>query len=320
VNVQEKILREKIDPCLTTEALDVVAGEALGRTVHTSGYRVLTGGRWSRVIAVATSEETLVFKISPKSGDTGLIREYKVLRYFADNTEMPVAFPYLVDTKEEHIPGTILVMSLIPGEVMHHLYSYLDPGARERIDGEIAEYVSDLHTQTAPGFGGVELPPADRIRQWPDFWIPRFDEVLGRVRKGDYISEKMLDEIEKVREQFPLILEIGDVGTLTHYDIWSGNVMIDTAHDPPVVSGFIDIPGYFADYAREISFMHVFGMAGEGFFDRYTRTHQLDEDFVLRLNAYSLRTHLQHITMYPTESFYRQGALNCLRGIQEAVR
>ena len=81
-----------------------------------------------------------------------------------------------------------------------------------------------------------------------------------------------------------------------------------------------DIPGCFADYAREISFMHVFGMADKAFIERYGQTRSLDPDFALRLNVYHLRTHLKHITMYPHESCYRQGSAGSLRFIQGSTR
>jgi hypothetical protein len=58
-------------------------------------------------------------------------------------------------------------------------------------------------------------------------------------------------------------------------------------------------------------------MADEVFFKGYTRVHRLDSEFALRLNIYGLRTHLKHITMYPSESYYRQGAESCLRYIRE---
>ena len=93
--------------------------------------------------------------------------------------------------------------------------------------------------------------------------------------------------------------------------------MIDIHSDPPRVTGFIDIPGYFANYAREIGFMYVFGMADERFFKRYTRSHELDPGFTLRLSVYALRTHLSHITMYPDESYYRNGARATLKFIQD---
>ena len=317
MNVQEHELREKIDPYLTPENLSAVATTALGETVRSTGYRVLTGGCWNRVIAVESDAVPIVIKISPKQGDVGLGREYQVLKYFADNTAMPVATPYLVDLDGGVIPGSLLVESLIPGEVMHHVSGYLDAESRLCIGEEIAGYLSDLHTNKSKGFGGVELDVSDRYAAWADFWIPRFEQVVGEVEAGDFVSEAMLNQIREAFGVFPRILSIGDTGTLTHYDIWSGNVMIDIDANLPKVTGFIDIPGYFADYAREISFMHVFGMADETFFRRYTRTHVLDDDFALRLNVYSLRTHLKHITMYPRESYYRQGATSCLRFIRD---
>ena len=316
MNVQEQELRERIDPYLTVPKLSEVASRALGAPVRASGYRVLTGGCWNRVIAVATDAGTLVFKMSPRTGDSSLTREYNVLKVFARDTNMPVARPYLVELHGTVIPGSVLVESLIPGEVMHHVFGELSRGSRERITGEIADYLSDLHTHTARGFGGVESDESDREGVWPDFWMPRFLQVTKEVEAGDFVSEKMLEEIKAAAEGFPKMLDIGNTGTLTHYDIWAGNVMIDCDAHPPKVTGFIDIAGYYADYAREISFMHVFGMADDVFFERYTQRHPLDSGFTLRLNIYSLRTHLKHITMYPRESYYRQGALDCLRYIQ----
>jgi fructosamine-3-kinase len=317
MNVQEQELREKIDPFLTPPNLSEVASQALGTRVKASGYRVLTGGCWNRVIAVPTDTCTLVFKISPRTGDTSLTREYSVLEVFARDTSLPVATPHLVDLDGSVIPGSVIVESLIPGEVMHHVFDGLDQGSQERISGEIADYLIELHTHKAQGFGGVECDESDRYEVWADFWIPRFVQVVDEVEAGDFVSEKMLEEIKAATEGFPEKLAIGETGTLTHYDIWAGNVMIDGDANPPKVTGFIDIPGYYADYAREISFMHVFGMADDRFFRRYARSHPLDPGFILRLNIYSLRTHLKHITMYPRESYYRQGALDCLRYIQE---
>jgi fructosamine-3-kinase len=240
-----------------------------------------------------------------------------VLKYFHDETGLPVAVPYLVDLDGEIIPGSVLVESLLPGEVMHHVFGYLDTGSQNRISDQITDFLADLHRRKAKGFGGVELPEGERTPDWPDFWIPEFNRIFDKVTKGDYLSDKMIEELRTAAAAFPEILSIGEIGTLTHYDIWSGNVMIDIRADPVRVTGFIDIPGYFADYAREIGFMYVFGMADERFFERYTRTHHLDPGFALRLSVYALRTHLSHITMYPGESYYRNGAKANLEFILE---
>jgi fructosamine-3-kinase len=118
-------------------------------------------------------------------------------------------------------------------------------------------------------------------------------------------------------------LDIGGRSTLTHYDIWSGNVMVDFEGSgypgQPFISGYIDIPGYWADYARELSFMEMFGLANDRFYGRYWAAYPRDDGFELRKNLYNLKMHLKHITMYPDQSYYREGAEACLRFIQQIL-
>ena len=320
MNVQERLLQERIDPALTTDNLSTLASRALNQDVTALEYRILTGGCWNRVIAVHIQNgDELVFKIGPEPGQKALEREFHVLRYFCTQTAMPVPRPLLLDLSGETIPGSLLIMTKIPGEALHQMYYRLGPEDVVKINLEIAEYVTLLHSRRERGFGGVDVPEDKRHREWASFWLPRFDKVIEEVGSGTFIETKMLDEVKDVRNRFHEVLEIGAMGTLTHYDIWSGNVMIDNRSGVPHVSGFIDIPGYFADYAREISFMYLFGVADGTFFSKYGEVHDLDRDFELRLNIYNLKMHLKHITMYPQEQFYRRGAEQCLLFIKNKL-
>lgn len=92
--------------------------------------------------------------------------------------------------------------------------------------------------------------------------------------------------------------------------------MVDFADGQAHVSGFIDIPGHWADYARELSFADMFGVADDTFYSHYSNHHRLDPGFTLRKSVYNLKMHLKHITMYPDQYYYRQGAEACLRTIQ----
>jgi fructosamine-3-kinase len=322
MNVMEQILNEKIDGFLTPDRLSLLSGKAVNDRVQAVGHTVLTGGCWNRVIAVHLSgnEPDLVFKINPNTNNEGIIREYRVLEYFSENTEMPVPKPYYLDTSESTIPGSVLVMEKLPGKVMHQLFSLLDGKRRQRISEEIGRYVADLHETEGRGFGGVELEAEERKNEWKDFWLPRFDKVLREVRDSGQVDTKLLDEIEEIRPSFGAALKIGNASVLTHYDIWSGNVMITFDGDQVRVSGFIDVPGFFADYARELSFMMMFGTADEVFFNIYTGRHTLDPGFLLRVNLYNLKMHLKHITMYPGEFYYRKGAESCLEYVRENLK
>lgn len=338
MNVQEELLRERVDPNLTDEALgkvarlagrpdgegsrsrgdDLAEGGGTPESTRVNGYRVLTGGCWNRVIGVHHGERNLVYKISPHADDEKILREYEVLSVFAERSPLPVPRPLYLD-RGNILPGTTLVMSRIPGDVMHGCFGYLAGRDRERITERIAEDLAALHQNKGRGFGGVELGEDERCRHWPDFWLPRFDAVIEEARAGTAVPGSLLEGVEELRPHLREPLEIGDESTMTHYDIWSGNVMIDIDSRRPQVSGYIDVPGYYADYARELSFAILFGVADRRFFVTYLRHHTLDAGFELRVNIYNLKMNIRHIMMYPSESFYRRGAEENLAFIRGAL-
>ncbi len=321
MNVMEDALRERIDPHLTPQNLSVLASRALRREVSVAHTEVLTGGCWNRVVGVRLLEEEpeLVMKISAHRQAPGIEREHAVLEYFARHTRMPVPEPYLLDSSCRTIPGTLLVMARIPGRVMHSVMGALSPPEREQLMDKIGGYVADLHETRSTGFGGVELAEEARHASWPEFWMPRFRAVLEDTRKQSVVDRAFLAEVERASRDFDSALDIGPASTLTHYDIWSGNVMLDLDHGKPRVSGFIDIPGNWADYARELSFMEMLGLADEGLYATYRGRHLVDEGFELRKNIYNLKMHLKHVCMYPDESYYRRGAAACLHTIAALI-
>jgi fructosamine-3-kinase len=318
LNVREDLFREKIDGKLTPELLGEIASRALNRRAGVLGAQVLTGGCLNRVIAIRLEPpgEDLVLKISPDVADRSIEREGKVLDCFRRLTRLAVPQPHLVDVSGQLLPGSFLVMSRLPGRVMHEATGRLNAEQRGRILERITRDVVELHEHTAQGFGGVELPETQRV-EWPAFWVPRFQRVLERVRASGLVPTRFLAEVEHASELFPRLLDIGRRSTLTHYDIWSGNVMVAMEGSEPRVSGYLDIPGFFADPVRELSFMEMFGMADARFYASYRAAHPLDAGWELRKNIYNLKMHLTHVTMYPEERYYRDGAAACLRFIQE---
>ncbi len=318
MNVQEELLNSRIDPFLSDRALSHLAGEALGENVHVVGYTILTGGCWNRVIAVDAGGTKIVIKISPHDDDGRIAREFLVLREFAERSDMPVPEPLFLD-HGTHIPGTALVMTRLPGEVMHQCLGLLNYGERRRIIREIAECVVELHARRGIGFGGVELHPEDRHEAWSEFWLPRFDTVLSEAESAAVVPEPVLEGAREIRPELAHFLSQVTVPVMTHYDIWSGNVMIDAEADPPRVTGFIDIPGFFADYAREISFAMLFGVADRNFLEIYRSAYDVDDGFETRVAIYNLKMNIKHIIMYPGESYYQIGALRCLETIRRAA-
>jgi fructosamine-3-kinase len=331
VNVHEEILRENIDPFLTRERLSAVSRLAFaetdsgGQEPSIETVKVLSGGCWNRVVGISfySGQPQIVCKISPDKMDEKILREYRVLGFFASRTAMPVPRPLLVDTSEQLLPGTLLVMTRVPGVVLHRVLGLL---SREMVDGltdQIAAQIIELHKERSSGFGGVEVGEGKRFRSWADFWLPRFDSVFEEVCSSGLVATDTLGQIERIRSRFAVALDIGRQSTLTHYDLWAGNVIVDFEGSGypgrPFISGYIDIPGYWADYARECSFMEMFGLTSRKFYDRYWSAFGPDEGYELRKNIYNLKMHLKHITMYPDQDYYRDGAESCLRFIQRVL-
>jgi fructosamine-3-kinase len=82
---------------------------------------------------------------------------------------------------------------------------------------------------------------------------------------------------------------------------------------------FLMSRAYWADFAREISFMEMFGLVNEDFYDIYSQKHKLDDLFRLRKDIYNLKMHLKHVMMYPDQYYYHEGAERCLRSVETAV-
>jgi fructosamine-3-kinase len=320
MNVMDELLKEKIDPFLTSGNLSIIASRSLKRKVKATAASILSGGCWNRVLSVSfeDGEKDIVFKISHKRNDEDLIREYKVLKFFYSQTDLPVPVPYYLDESCSTIPGTLFVMQKIPGEVLHHTISRLSKKMREGIFDQISSFVIRLHENNSIGFGGVELPEEKRFKNWPNFWLPRFDAAFKEIRAKNLVSPRFISAVEKIRPHLLGFLDIGNKSTLTHYDIWSGNIMIDFQDGDFRVSGFIDIPGFWADYARELSFMEMFGVANDRFYTMYRERYKQDSGFTNRKNIYNLKMHMRHIVMYPEEPYYRKGAEKCLEAIQKA--
>jgi fructosamine-3-kinase len=319
MNVNEKILQEKIDPHLTARNLSEICSESLGKTVDIEKAYILTGGCLNRVIGIDLKNglPSLVLKATPVENDEGLKHEYSVLKYFMDNTSMPVPSPLFYDDSRDVMPGTYFVMTKIDGVAMHHLNFSLHD-IRD-ITEQIATIIIELHNQKTTGFGGVDESSDSKIGEWADFWLPRFDQAITNVGVGGHVPESILDRIEKVRPGFAKLLKIGQTATLTHYDIWSGNIMLKRSNGGLKISGLLDVQGYWADFARELSFMEMFGLANDYFYSLYGQVHKLDDTFHIRKDLYNLKMNLKHIHMYPDQLYYRQGADNCLQTIESEL-
>ncbi len=316
MNVNESVLRSKVDPFLTRDNLNRICSKALGQNVTLKNTSVLTGGCLNRIIGIEFDQEQpeLVLKISPDSKNIDLKHEYKVLQYFRKNTNLSVPEPVYFCDHDEFIPGVFFLMTRLSGTIL--LHAGISSPDMERILFQLAHEICILHEKKNEGFGGVEHSQKDLFKNWSDFWIPRFNAAVSDVKASGRVDPGIFMRIDKVRSHFNNLLDIGQFAVLTHYDIWAGNILVDKIGADFRITGFLDLQGYWADYAREISFMEMFGMIHTSFYDIYQASHSFDDGFHVRKDLYNLKMHLKHIKMYPDQSYYRIGAERCLSRLE----
>jgi fructosamine-3-kinase len=320
MNVNEQLLQQKIDPFLTSENLSAICSIALAKQVTIKKAYTLTGGCLNRVIGIDLDQNvpSVVLKATPQEKDDGFFHEFIVLSYFNNYTNMPVATPLYFDDSGRYLPGTFFVMKKVQGVVMHQLL--LHRYNISKVMAKLSHIVVELHQIKYDRFGAVEESSANLFKDWQDFWLPRFDQAIKKVTAGGHVSPQILQRINDVRPYLSKLLQVGTQSTLTHYDIWSGNIMLLPDDSDLKISGFLDVQGFWADYARELSFMEMFGLADSTFYKIYKHSHQLDDTFHIRKDLYNLKMHLKHIHMYPDQMYYRRGAEQCLHTIENEIK
>lgn len=120
---------------------------------------------------------------------------------------------------------------------------------------------------------------------WPVCWLPRFDSAFDEQQQEQPDLVELFTGIYKIRGNFPRVLEIGVLGTLTHYDIWGGNVMVHSWATGLHLSSFLEAIEYLADCARDLSSMC--GLGGKRLIEIYAQLRGLDSRYQVQHDIYA---------------------------------
>lgn len=291
----------------------------LGREIRCMALHHLTGGCVNTVIEVHFEHplSPAVFKIAQGKGyGEG---EYGVLDFYRKNSRFPVPEPYFCDTSASEVPYSYLIMQRLSGENMGDARRWMSPPDAIRVERQIAEAVAELHTHTRKHFGSF------RERGTGQPWGERFQQsVLNEYRRAEatgLLSPLSQITILRLIDQIPQVLDAPVQPTLVHGDIWATNIMIDRNQQGAVLSGFLDAGGSYAHPEFELAYLEIWNTVGPTFFEVYTKTHPLIEDYELRRPFYWLNTLLIHVHYFKekyyvlaTENLAKQLARTFLQG------
>jgi len=277
------------------------ATELLRRFTRTdlsvTGIRRLHGGMVNSVLELTTDGDPrlVVAKLSAEPGQGGFEWEYRVLKWYRENTAFPVPEPYGFDLSGEVFPGSCLMMERLRGDNLGQVR--LSVADRMAVERQMARILVDLHGHRRDSYGSAVEPGEGGATRWLDRFGPRirseFESAADRLSAGARLSiGRTLDRLE---EWLP---EFGEP-TLVHGDLWATNIIVDRdGPGGPAISGFVDGGAEYAEVEYELAYLLVFHTVGSAFFAEYSRLRPLREGFQTRCRIYWLNTMLLHVRYF----------------------
>jgi aminoglycoside phosphotransferase (APT) family kinase protein len=280
----------------TAQLAAVLAAVGVGWD-RVTGCRELGGGTFNTVWLVRLAGGTgLVVKLAPDPAGPMLTYERGILATEAmydalAGTRPGVAVPSVVaaDAGGGVVPGGYLVMSECPGRPWRELAP--QPGGRERDDlrAEVGRQVAVVHTVTGRGFG---YPTGPLRPTWRAAFLEMADAVLADARRFAVALPRPAAQIADLLAARAAALDAVQVPVLVHFDLWDGNILVDSGHGAPRISGLIDAEravwgdplaefvslALFTDIEQDAALLHGYRAAGG--------TVTFDEPARLRLALY----------------------------------
>ncbi|WP_224268395.1 fructosamine kinase family protein [Haloprofundus salinisoli] len=268
---------------------DHSARVAAALNVDTSAITEVTeldGGMIGSVYRVGIDDgRTVVAKV----GDTPLEVEAFMLRYLADESDLPVPAVLYADPE-------LLVLSHVDGESTFSATAERDA----------AEHLCRLHDVNADAFGFPRDTLTGPVRQpnpWTDSWPEFFGEhrlryVADLAVEGETLSAALHRRVDAVATDLDSLLTEPDAPSLIHGDVWATNLL---ARDDEI-RAFLDPACYYAHPEVELAYVDWTDTFDEPFFTRYRESRGIESGFFERRRfVYRLYPLLVHVHLFGGE-------------------
>jgi fructosamine-3-kinase len=275
-------------------ALAAAAGAALGSKVR--GGRAVSGGDLNDAWRIELADGRTVFvKTAPDAPPGGYAAEAAGLRWLAEPGTLAV--PEVLAVVDDGAPRLLALEWIDEGR--------LDAGGEE----ELGRGLAVLHRAGADGFGGspeasgaavplrigpIELPNGPAAG-WPDLYAEhRLRPLARRAAERRALPDGTEALIDRVCERLPELAGPPEPPARLHGDLWSGNVMADTAGRPHL----IDPAAYGGHREVDLAMLRLFGGPGERCFAAYAEVAPLAAGHEDRVELWQLFPLLVHAVLF----------------------
>ena len=162
-----------------------------------------------------------------------------------------------------------------------------------------SEALHRLHRVTNDKFGWHSdnyIGSTPQINTWRDNWADFFIEDRLDYQMSLPGCSSLISEWKQSRETMYGILEnVTEPPSLTHGDLWAGNLLIDSVDSSPV---FIDPAVSYSHRETDLAMMKLFGGFSSNIFSHYMELWPLCDGYVQRNDIYQLYHILNHLNIF----------------------
>ncbi|MEH1128184.1 phosphotransferase family protein [Micromonospora sp. CPCC 206061] len=247
---------------ITEDELVALVRRGFGPTAAIDEWRELTDGTYNAAYALTVDERPLVLKVAPPPGLDLLTHEVDLMRTEAEfyrrasAAGIPVPEVVFADFDRALLSSDYAFLSLVPGTDLNTSKDGLTAAQVAVARAEIAALTARLHTITGPGYGY----PLRESRSWRPTWRAAFgamvDDLLADASRLNKPLPTSPERIGELLRRHADVLDDVDRPALVHFDLWDGNVFIDTDGR---VTGLIDGErAFFGDPVAEFVSLALF--------------------------------------------------------------
>ena len=228
--------------------------------------RSLTGGTFNAVHLVGLADGSrLVVKIPP-GPETPLLRYEQgilgteALYYRLAGQCADVTVPAVVAVDPTGAAGGYLVMTHCPGSPWPELAPPPSGSERDELRAALGRQVARLHTITGIGFGYPSLAVGPLRGSWRAAFADMVSAVLADAQTFAVMLPRPAADIEGWFTARAAVLDAVTTPVLVHFDLWDGNVLVESGSGGRRIGALIDAErAFWGDPLAELVSLALFG-------------------------------------------------------------
>jgi aminoglycoside phosphotransferase (APT) family kinase protein len=228
--------------------------------------RSLTGGTFNAVHLVHLVDGSgLVVKIPP-GPDTPLLRYERgilgteALYYQLAGQCRDVTVPAVVAVDATGAAGGYLVMTHCPGSPWPELTPQPTGAERDDLRAELGRQVARVHTITGNRFGYPSGAVGPLRGSWRDAFLDMVNAVLADAGRFDVSLPRPAASVRDWFTARSAVLDEVTTAVLVHFDLWDGNVLVESTPAGQRIGALIDAErAFWGDPLAEFVSLALFG-------------------------------------------------------------